>query len=162
MFTSKVKLALRTPGLIRTPCYYGQFSLSLGIEGPHICLNSTRLIRTDTFCGPYSVRINGVDCICLVGFHYFTINASDNICKNKSNSGGSLKRGSTTEQHCTLLRRRSEGVVTLFFLMIARSLGTIAWRAKSASAWGATKLWPVETYRVTAEYWSRPFFVLVC
>ena len=32
----KSNLALRTPGLIRIPCYYGQLSLSLGIEGPHI------------------------------------------------------------------------------------------------------------------------------
>ena len=54
------------PRFIRTHHYYGQFALSLGKESPYIFskfnpLNTdTSLLRTVTFYGTLSVRINGV------------------------------------------------------------------------------------------------------
>ena len=67
-------IALRTPAKYVHLVITDSFPCPWGKKAPTVCLNSTRLKRrTDTFCGPHSVRINGVDCICLVGFHLLSM-----------------------------------------------------------------------------------------
>ena len=62
---NSINKIIQSSSTLRTPRYFGQFSLSLGKESPYILSNSTCLIyghpvTKDTFYGPLSVRINGV------------------------------------------------------------------------------------------------------
>ena len=102
MCSSTVKHRFTDTRLIRTPRYYGQFSFSLGKEALKFCLNSTRLIQTDTFCGPLSVRINGVDCICLVGFHLLSMQVKTfaRINQTVADHGGEDPPQSNTVPSC--------------------------------------------------------------
>ena len=63
--STTVKPCFKDTRLIGTPCYNGQFVLSLGKESPFIFskfnpLNTDNPFNMDTFYGPLSVRINSV------------------------------------------------------------------------------------------------------
>ena len=130
-----------------------------GERRPPVCLNSTRLIRTDTFCGPPSVRINEVDCICLVGFHLLSMKLKTfaRINQTVADPGREDPPQSNTVPSCTdVLKVSSRCSSSRSHVRQGRLHDEPKVRLRGRLAAVARR----DIYRVTVGYQSRSYFVL--